>query len=371
MSLPIALPRRRFLGLALNLILVASLSGTAMLRPMPAQAEGAAVQQGIAHGADDTPLAVTLMLPTGRPQPVDGWPALLLIQGSGPTDRDGNQLPQIRTDLLRQMADYLASQGIATLRYDKRGMHANSASLPTDPGKYSDFFRWDNFVGDATAVYRFLIEHPGVDTKRSGILGHSEGGLIALAAAERLRQNATPAIPAPAVLVLAATPGRRMEAVLTGQLEYLLEEQQVPANQTRALLNANRRIIEAIGRDGQVPGDVPRGLKPLYPGYAGPFLQSLFRLDPARLVQDFAGPVLVLQGQADNQVSAERDAPALDNALAERKDMPHSLRIFPALSHNFKVTDGQPQPSDLSGPVGEEMLRALTEWLARHLAAKP
>ncbi len=356
------LSRRRLSALLLGSAALA----IAMLGPITAKAETASVNQGIAQGAGNTPLAVTLVLPSGQQPPEKGWPALLLIQGSGPTDRDGNQPPQLRTDLLRQIAEHLAAQGIATLRYDKRGMHANNASLPTDAAAYADFFRWENFVGDATAVFRFLTDHPGVDAQRTGILGHSEGGLIALAAAEQLRQAGNVV---PAALVLAATPGRKLDAVITSQLERLLAEQQAPANQSRALLNANKRIMETIAANGQVPGDVPRGLAPLYPHYAGGFLQSLFRLDPTALARDYRGPVLVLQGQADNQVSPERDAPTLDNALADRGGAKHTLRIFPQLSHNFKVSSQEPE-TDIAGPVGEEMLRALTEWLRPNLAIK-
>ncbi len=320
--------------------------------------ETATVLQGIAQGAGNTPLALTLVMPAGKQQPAKGWPALLLIQGSGPTDRDGNQPPHIRTDLLRQIAEHLAAQGVATLRYDKRGMHANNASLPADASAYPDFFRWENFVGDAMAAFRFLAEHPGIDGGRTGILGHSEGGMIALSAAAQLK-------PAPAVLVLAATPGRRMDAVIPEQLERLLIEQQAPANQSRALLAANRRIMETIINTGQVPAEMPRGLAPLYPAYAGPFLQAFLKLEPASLARSFPGPVLVLQGQGDTQVSAERDAPALDNAFAARGPAPHSLRLFPQLSHNFKSRT----VPDLSGPVGEEMLRALSEWLGPALGS--
>lgn len=320
--------------------------------------ETATVFQGTVQGVGNTPLALTLVMPAGRQQPPKGWPALLLIQGSGPTDRDGNQPPQIRSDLLRQISEHLAVQGVATLRYDKRGMHANNASLPTDAAAYPDFFRWENFVGDAMAAFRFLAGHPGIDGSRTGLLGHSEGGMIALSAAAQLK-------PAPAALVLAATPGRRMDAVIPEQLERLLVEQQAPANQSRALLSANRRIMDTIINTGQVPAEMPRGLAPLYPAYAGPFLQAFLRLDPGSLARDYAGPALVLQGQADTQVSAERDAPALDNAFAARGPAPHSLRLFPQLNHNFKSRSAP----DLSGPVGEEMLRALSEWLGPALGS--
>lgn len=336
-----------------------------LLSPMQAAAEDTfTVNHGTAQGVGGTPLALTLVLPAGRNQPADGWPALLLIQGSGPTDRDGNQPPHLRTDLLRQIAEYLAAHGIATLRYDKRGMHANNAALPTDPAEFSTFFRWDNFVGDAASAFRFLAEHPGIDGKRSGILGHSEGGVIALAASGLLRATGS----GPAVLVLAATPGRPLETVVAEQLERALNEQKATHAQARAVLSANKRVSTAIMAEGKVPADMPRSLAALYPSYAGPFLQALLPLDPAKLVRDYPAPVLLLQGEADSQVSASRDQEALDKALGQRpKPEHHAALRFPGLSHNFKRPADSEDPG-FSGPVPQEVLDKLNAWLQTRLA---
>ncbi|WP_374632229.1 alpha/beta hydrolase family protein [Ferrovibrio sp.] len=335
-----------------------------LLHPMPAAAEDAfTVNHGVAQGAGGAPLALSLVLPAGRNQPAAGWPALLLIQGSGPTDRDGNQPPYLRTDLLRQIAEYLASQGIATLRYDKRGMHANNATLPDNPAEFDSFFRWENFVGDAASAFRFLAEHPGIDGKRSGILGHSEGGVIALAASSLLRATGAE----PAVLVLAATPGRPLEAVVTEQLERVLAEQKATPAQTRAVMAANKRVSAAILAEGKVPADTPRSLAALYPSYAGPFLQALLPLDPTRLAREYRGPVLLLQGEADNQVSPSRDLDAMAKALAARpKPEQHTALRFAGLSHNFKRPANTEDPG-LAGPLPADLLGALHDWLRQRL----
>src|SRR5438128_1431465 len=97
---------------------------------------------------DGVPLAGSLMLPP--PAGSDGSvAALLLIQGSGPTDRNGNQPPTLISDLLRQIAEALAAAGIASLRYDKRGMFANRSSLPSGQAALASFFSWPAIVGDA------------------------------------------------------------------------------------------------------------------------------------------------------------------------------------------------------------------------------
>lgn len=191
---------------------------------LDARAADAIISQQINFPGSNSLLSGTLTLPAGIAFQV---PGVVLIQGSGPTDRDGNQPPVIRTDLLRQLADALARKGIASLRYDKRGMHANAMARPQAEADYASFFRWENFVADAAGAYRFLQRQGPVDPGKVAILGHSEGGLIALAAATSLQADGA----APPALILAATPGRRMDVILREQLERLLAEQHAtPSN---------------------------------------------------------------------------------------------------------------------------------------------
>lgn len=314
----------------------------------------AAVEREVTfQGADGVPLAGTLNVPDGAGR----HPALLLIQGSGPTDRNGNNpLVPVRIDLLKQLADMLAAEGIATLRYDKRGMFANKATMPTDPAALPNFTRWDAFVEDAAGAFRFLAEQQAVDPARIGIAGHSEGGLVALDLTARGTVR-------PKVLILLSTPGRPLAAVIEEQLERTLEAQNAPPDVAADLLGASRRISDEIIRTGRVPDHVPAGLKALYPDYAGPFLQSLLRFDPAQAAAGLDMPVLVLTGKADAQVSVERDAAALARPVAK---LPGSQVTVPeGVSHNLKsVEENGP---GFEGAVAPEVLEKLKEWLAEHL----
>jgi len=323
-----------------------------------ADAADASEQQVTFQGTGGTHLAATLQLPAG-----DGsLPALVLLAGSGPTDRNGNQPPAIHTDLLKQIAQSLADAGIASLRFDKRGMYANSAELPKDISQYGDFFSWENFVGDAAAAWRFLQQQPRIDPNRVGILGHSEGGILALQAASVLGAQGHP----PVVLVLISTPGRSLDAVLNDQLKQLLAKQGATPQQTDYFLSENARISRAIVQTGQVPKDVPAGLAALYPSYLGKFLHSELALDPCKLANAFAGPVFVIQGSADTQVSPERDAKALDAALTARAGDVHILAVIPQASHNLKIVSGPADPG-FDGPVAPAALQQLQHWAADHL----
>lgn len=309
-------------------------------------------------GAGGTKLAGTFQFPDGGARA----PALVLLAGSGPTDRDGNQPPAIMTDLLKQIAQKLAEQGVATLRFDKRGMYANAKELPTDKAKYGDFFKWENFVGDAVAAMKFLRVQPEVDADRVGILGHSEGGLLAIEAARALKSEGLP----PSVLVLVSTPGRPMDMVIGDQLKRLLAIQDATPQQTQYFLKENARICGAIAQTGVVPRDVPAGLAALYPPYLGKFLQSEMELDPCKAITEFTGPVLVVAGSADIQVSPERDARALDAALGSRKDSVHSLVTVANASHNLKVVKGPSDPG-FEGPVSVDAIEQLQRWLVANL----
>jgi hypothetical protein len=314
-------------------------------------------QDVIFAGAGGVRLAGTLTVPDDRPgsRPLA---AILLLAGSGPTDRDGNQLPTIRTDILKQIAEALAAQGFASLRFDKRGV---GGSLPLPVGvPIEDLASWDSFVGDAKQAYGYLCAQPNIDPRRTGILGHSEGGLIALDAAMALN-------PVPQVLVLVSTPGRRVDVVVNEQLVRLLKVQQATADQTRYYLDKNDAIVATIRQTGKVPDDVPAGLAALYPPYLGKYYRSLLALDPADRAMRYPGPVLILQGERDVQVSPTADAPALDAALRRRRPDDHALVIVRGASHNMKVLGSSADPG-LTGPIAPQAASALCSWLTTKMA---
>ena len=309
-------------------------------------------------GEGGTPLAGTLALPAaagGRRRP-----AVVLLAGSGPTDRDGNQPPLLQCDLLRTLAHRLARGGVASVRYDKRGMYANRAARPADPAALSRFYAWSPFVGDARAALEFVRGRPEVDPARVGLVGHSEGGLLALCVGGGPE-------PRPAALVLLATPGRPTDQLIHDQLTALLKAQHATPAQATAILDANAAIVDSLRATGQLPpGGVPPGLAALYPTYLSPFWHEQLAVDPPALAAAYAGPVLVVNGAADRQVSPDRDAAALDAALARRPGRPHQLLVVPAASHLLKPTTG-PAADGVTGDVPADTLDGIAVWVAEHL----
>jgi dienelactone hydrolase len=317
-----------------------------------AHAEGVINQQISFTSNDGAVLAGTLTLPGGT---VEKVPALVLLQGSGPTDRDGNQPPVLRTDLLRQIAEGLAQKGIATLRYDKRGMHANAPSRPTDPKDYATYFDWHRFVDDAYAAYAFLRAQPSIDLHKTGIAGHSEGGTLALDLAARLQDKEKPAM-----LVLMATAGRPIDVIVREQLDRQLAALK-PA-QKRTFMAENDRAVKAIRDTGQVPEKLPQALNGVYPSFSGPFWQAQMKLDPPELARRYPGPVLLVQGAADIQISAERDATALDAALKRRAEDDHTLILLPRTSHALKVLQDD-KDMGFEGEIDPQLIERMATWL--------
>jgi hypothetical protein len=316
-------------------------------------------------GAGGVRLAGTLTLPPAVAGKNVRFPALVLIAGSGPTDRDGNQGEALRTDLLRQAAELLAGIGVAALRYDKRGISA-SQKLPPAGSDWAAFAAWENFVGDAEAALACVRLQPEIDAARAGLFGHSEGGLMALHAADRARGSAKAGLPA--ALVLASTPGRPTDVIVREQLTRILALQKATLEQTKFFLDRNDAIVAAVRATGKVPPDVPPGLAALYPPYLGPFYKSLLALRPTDLAARYTGPVLLLQGAEDVQVSAERDARALDAALAKRRPDRHEMLIAPGVSHNLKPVKGTEDPG-FTGPLAPAVAARLRAWAAATLVS--
>lgn len=263
----------------------------------------AAPETPVSLPSQPAPLHGTLLTPEGAPKAV-----AVMLPGSGPTDRNGEG-PGNRSASTRLMAEALAGQGIATLRMDKRGVGESRAAMTAEAD-----VRFDTMVEDALAWTAEAVRQTGLPC--AWLVGHSEGALVALVAAQRAE--------APICgLVLVAGAGRPAGDVLREQLNASLPDALKP-DAMRALDD-----LEA-GRTTQAPEALAAVFRPS----VQPYLMSWLPLDPAKLAADYGGPILIVQGDHDIQIpisDAERIAAAQPRAeLARFEGMNHVLKIAPA-----------------------------------------
>jgi hypothetical protein len=230
-------------------------------------------------------------------------PVALIIAGSGPTDRDGNNPLGVHSDVYRKLAWALAQRGIASVRYDKRGIGASSFS--GDPAAVT----FGDFVDDAVAGARALATDRRFT--KLVLVGHSEGALLAERAANL-------GAPVAGVVTMAGT-GRPLTTVLREQLARQLDSAQ---------LAAYDRTMAAYLADGPMPA-VGLSLRMLLNPTVRRFLRTESALDPAAEARRLPVPLLVLQGATDIQVGVA-DAEALRAARPDAE-----VHVLPETSHMF------------------------------------
>ena len=287
-------------------------------------------------------LSGTLTLPDSPPP---RCPAVLLVQGSGPTDRDGNQPPHGITNLLSGIAGALAGAGIASLRYDKRGQY-RSAPAPSGFEAVKVFARFENYVNDARAAFTTLTRQPDIAPTRCGVLGHSEGGLIAL--------HMT--MPPVACVMLAATAARRVDLLLAAQIDALARRQGATEAQRAQIAAELRSIFDEIRRTETTPTTISPGLRAFFPPYLAGFQHQIADIDPLSLAARAAVPMAIIQGGADAQVSPTDDAEPLRRALPKAE-----FTLVDGLDHNLNPV-GAKEPG--ASPAA---LQAIARWFAAHL----
>ena len=289
-------------------LLLISFTGTALAGPWtvlqrPIELETAS---GTLHG--------TLL----RPRTEAPVPVALLLSGSGPTDRNGNNPMGGRNDSLKKLAELLARHGIASVRYDKRGIAASQAAGPDERQLSVDLY-----VADAVAWGRTLKADPrfapGADRPQRRRPDRQPGRAGCRCRCAGLHRRSA----------------RPIDQVLQEQLQRRLPPLQARSDEILASLRAGH----------QVPG-VPKPLLVLYRPSVQPYLISLFAKDPAAAFAAVRVPALIVQGSHDSQVDVA-DARALqairpDAELAIIPGMDHVLRITPADARDPLATYNSP-----------------------------
>ncbi len=289
-------------------------------------------------GAEGWPLPGTLSMPATPFRP----PAVVLVHGSGPGDRDQTVGPN---KIFRDLAHGLASRGIAVLRFEKRTrQHAGRVS------SIQPFTVKDETLDDAAAAVRWLQASPLIDQNRVFVLGHSLGGMLA----PRLAEAATGLR---GVIILAGAV-RSLEQSIIDQTRYLADlDGTITAEEGQHLADVEQLAARAKTLK---PGDPPLGVAGI--GAPAWYWIDLRGYHPPTAARRVKQPMLILQGERDYQVT-RADFAQWRTAVGARPDV--TLKEYPALNHFFIAGSGPSVPAEYftAGHVAEEVVRDIATWI--------
>ncbi|EJL25499.1 putative alpha/beta hydrolase [Caulobacter sp. AP07] len=285
------------------------------------------------------PLKGTMLAPAAGAKA----PAALILPGSGPTDRDGNSPLGVKGSTYRLLAEGLAAQGVTTVRMDKRGQFASGAAA-ADGNKV--------FIADLAADANTWAADL---KKRTGapcvwLIGHSEGALVAEVAGQTGKDLCG--------LVLVSGAGERLSDTLRRQLKA-----GVPPGPLQDQSLKNIATLEA-GGDVDASG-LPQGLQMLFAPQVQPFLKAVFAYDPPTLLKAYKGPVLIVQGKTDIQITPD-NVEALkrarpDASLVELDGVNHLLKVAPLDRAGNLATYADP-----SLPLAPGVAEAIADFIKSH-----
>jgi pimeloyl-ACP methyl ester carboxylesterase len=259
------------------------------------------------------------------------FPVALIIAGSGPTDRNGNNA-QMKNNSLQMLAHELAAQGIASIRYDKRGIGKSASAMISE-----EQLRFENYVEDAKAWAAELKADSRF--RELIIIGHSEGSLIGMLACEQAD-----------VFVSLAGAGRPIDVILKEQLAVQLK------GKKKLLRAANEGLSEL--KEGKLVEDAPVELFGLFRPSVQPYMMSWMKYDPALEISKLKIPIVIIQGSTDLQVQVK------DAELLHAASIGSRYILIEGMNHIFKIAPSDREKnietySDPQLPLAPELLRTL------------
>jgi len=258
----------------------------------------------------------------------------LIIAGSGPTDRDGNN-PQMINNSLKMLAEALFKEGIASLRYDKRGIGQSK-----DAGIAEENIRFENFIDDAVGWIN-LIKDDGKFSKII-VIGHSEGSLIGMIAANQGNADA---------YISVAGAGTSADKIIKEQLK----------SQPQQVIDVTYPILDSLS-NGEIVEDIPIYLFSLFRPSIQPYIISWMRYDPVLEIAKLNTQILIIQGTTDIQVTV------VDAMMLSEANILSELQIIDGMNHIFKesVADRQENISTYNNhemPIMKELVETIVEFI--------
>lgn len=258
----------------------------------------------------------------------------LIIAGSGPTDRDGNN-PTMTNNSLKMLADELVKAGVSSLRYDKRGVGKSK-----NAGLKEIDLRFDDYINDASQWIEYLNNLNSFN--KIAVIGHSEGSLIGMVASQQKNVDK---------FISIAGAGQPIDQTIREQLK----------TQPPIVLEQSTLILDKLLR-GETVEKVPTFLKPLFRPSVQPYMISWFKYDPQKEISKLNKPVLIVQGSTDIQVSLmDADELAAANKKADKVVIQKMNHIFKEATLDRQTNFQTYNQPDL--PIKQEFVKAIGEFV--------
>ena len=306
-------------------------------------------RQNITRAGDETVripangfnLVGTISKPAGAGNRKGRYPAVILVAGSGPTERDETVAG---IPIFGQIAGMLADAGFLVVRYDKRGVGQS--------GGRSEAATLADFADDVLAVRRFLSDRKDVDDDRIAVFGHSEGAWVALLAASRDKNL-------DAVILAAGVSGSGADLILEQQ-QALLAASSFTEEERQARVALQRKVQAAVLGEGDwkdVPADLRRQADT-------PWFRSFLAFNPAKVIEQLRQPILIIHGELDPQVPPHHGDTLAELARARKKAPADSVKLvkLPGVNH-LLVPAGTGDASDSGRSVSPQVGAAVVEFL--------
>jgi len=320
------------------------------VKPYPYTEEEVAFDDAAAH----VRLAGTLTTPKGA----GPFPAVILVAGSGPNTRDE---PIMGHQIFLVLSDYLTRQGIAVLRYDKRGTGASK-------GDYAKATTMD-FADDADAAVAYLQTRKDVDQRHIGLIGHSEGGLIVPIVAAR--------DPSVGFIVMMAGPGVNGALIWTEQYRLILKAAGIADDKVAAAVTQRKQMIAILQTEPDqakaadklralMGTTIPKDQQEALIGLINTaWFRDFFAYEPAPTLRKLRIPVLAIAGSKDLQVPPDQNLPAIRAALAGDKDA--EVEEIPNLNHLFQTagTGGIGEYGQIEETIAPVALKTVSDWVLK------
>lgn len=322
------------------------------LRVMRSELAGVAVRSQPVRNPNDSDvlipmagftLAGTMTVPreTGKMR----RPAVILVAGSGSVDRDE---VVAGIPIFAQIAAGLAEQGVVVLRYDKRGVGQS--------GGRSERVTIQDYADDLITTVRWLAKRQDIDPRQIAVAGHSEGGAVAMLAAEREDKISS--------LVLIAAPGMRGRDLILEQQRYALDLMGASEEDRKAKIELQTRIQEAVITDKGWES-IPKELREQADSA---WFRSFLLFDPAKVMPDIEQPILIIQGDLDRQVFPHHADQLAALAKNRKKAPPVEAVHLPGINHLLvpaKTGDVSEYSSLPDKTITPAVVKTIADWLKK------